>query len=949
MALPSPRPQLRPLVRQLVVAGLGAGCLAAPALAQQQGSTQRVEITGSSIKGAATQGALPVQVISRQEIERQGISTAEQLISVLAANGAGLDNMVSNQGGDFLNGTINSGRSANNGASSASLRGLGPQNTLVLLNGRRLAAHGLNGKSVDLNSIPFAAIERVEVLKDGASAVYGSDAIGGVINFILRRDYQGLQAGASTDITEEGGGNIYRANVLWGLGSLDEQGFNVMATLAYDKNTRLRGNQRSFHNGYQPERGLAPDTTGTPFATINAAAGTALPASFRLPGDPTLYNRVNALALTGSCNQAPNTYAYRGDVTGFPNNDLSCAYDYGKDWSLMQPVERVNLVARGTWKLNEQHSVIGEVTGSRVKSAVEYTPNQITTAARGANYPVGGPFYLNLATLFPTIFKPTNTDPSDTRVFYDANAPIRLRWRCLECGPRQQDTTTDTWRVLVGMEGTLAQWDYKWGLSTAGSTANTVLGDGNLYEAKFKAAMDTGLINPFLRPGQSQTPEAMALIEGAKARGVALYGGGTRLREADFTVSGEVAKLPAGPLQLAVGGDLRKENFFFREDQSGQPAIIGVSAPASLPRADRTVKAVFAELAVPIVKNLDAQVAVRHDRYSDFGNTTNPKVALRWQPVQPLLLRASYGRGFHAPDFDALYAGETDGQFNSDVNDPVLCPDPAQSTTGRGCNIRPGTKAGGNRDLKPEKSKQWSAGFVVSPAAWASFGIDFWQVQIDDRIGTRDPRDVLANYAALSQYVVRDAAGDIDYVRGGFINVAGDKVRGADLSVALRLDTGGGRFDVALDGTYIDSYKSRQYTTDPWTELAGRFGDSTFGYDLKLRWKHTLMVTYTQGPWSTTLTQNFKSGYRQEEDGFGSGVVPAGKPQDVDSYTLYNLTATYTGIRNLSLTAGVRNLFNTSPPFSAHNVDNVAGAGWDARVGDPRGRSYVLGVNYKFY
>src|SRR4051812_42599382 len=155
----------------------------APVPAAAPAPMQRVEITGSSIKRIAVEGALPIQLISREEIERAGITSAEQLVATLSANGTGADNMTSNQGGDFLSGI----KSHNNGAAGASLRGLGSSNTLVLLNGRRVATHGLNGQSVDLNSIPLAAVQRVEVLKDGASAIYGTDAIGGVINFILRK------------------------------------------------------------------------------------------------------------------------------------------------------------------------------------------------------------------------------------------------------------------------------------------------------------------------------------------------------------------------------------------------------------------------------------------------------------------------------------------------------------------------------------------------------------------------------------------------------------------------------------------------------------------------------------------------------------------------------------------------------------------------------------------
>jgi iron complex outermembrane recepter protein len=240
--------QLKTLVQGLVIAGL-----ATPALAQQ---TQRIEITGSSIKRVQAEGALPVQVIRAADIEKQGIATAEQLVSTLSSNGSGINNLATNQGGDFLNSTAD--RAANNGASGASLRGLGSQYTLVLLNGRRVSTHGLSGKSVDLNSVPMAAIDRIEILKDGASAIYGTDAIGGVINFILKRDFTGFSVSGLADITQQGGGDTVGASATFGLGSLDSNGFNFMASFSFDSNSRLRGSQRAFQNGYQPGRGLAP-------------------------------------------------------------------------------------------------------------------------------------------------------------------------------------------------------------------------------------------------------------------------------------------------------------------------------------------------------------------------------------------------------------------------------------------------------------------------------------------------------------------------------------------------------------------------------------------------------------------------------------------------------------------------------------------------------------------
>lgn len=937
--------KLNRLTQSLVMVGLVLPVMAyaqdVPAAPKKdEAKPQRIEVTGSSIKRVRDEGAVPLQVIQAQDLVKQGITSAEQFVATLSSNGNGIDNMTTNQGGDFLGSTAD--RPHNNGAAAASLRGLGAQYTLVLLNGRRLSTHGLNGTSVDLNSIPMAAVDRIEVLKDGASAIYGTDAIGGVINFILKRDYQGLEMTASADKTQHGGGDMYRLSVLGGVGDYEEDGYNALFSLTYDTNNRLRGSQRSFQNGYQPDRGLAPDTTGTPFATIGASSGTALSGYYTLPGDSTRYNKANLLALQGDCSAGTDMVAYRGDITGFNNNNKACAYDYGKQWSLMQPVDRYNLVSKVNFKLSPDHMLTAEVVASHTESAVEYTPIQITTKSAGALYPayvkdssgnlVRSPYYLDLTGLVPG---------------FDNTKDELIRWRCLECGPRQQNTKTDAYRVLLGLEGVLAgDWDYKTGLSYAQSKADTTLGDGYMYQDKLTAAMATGLINPFLLAGQTQTAEAMALLNAAKAKGAKLYGGQASVAEFDATFSREIYRLPAGPMSMALGVDVRNEKYKFNESESSYPAINGVSAPASLDEASRDISAVFGELDVPLMKNLDLQAALRYDHYSDFGSTTNPKVALRWQPLPELAFRTSYSEGFHAPGFEQLYGGASTGQFNSDINDPVLCPN--GGTDANACGIRPEIVTTSNPNLKPETSKQWSIGFVASPLPWLTSSVDFWNIEIDNKIAALSGRALMAHYDQYAQYVVRDADGYISQVNAPFMNQAGAKTRGVDLNLTANIKDGANSWVANFDGTYTSSYKSRFSASDPWTELVGSFGDAIYGYDLHVRWKHQASLTWSRGDWSVTGVQAFTGHYRDEVDGFGSGVTSTNAPTWVKSYTLYHLSATYTGFKDTSVTFGVKNLFDTKPSYSAHNVDNVAGAGWDGRVGDPRMRSFTLRVNHKF-
>ncbi len=888
---------------------------------------ERVEVTGSNVKRAADEAALPVQVITRAELTKAGITSAEQLLSTLSANGTGTDNLSSNVGIQL--GTTDRN---NNGNSSANLRGLGASSTLVLLNGRRVSTHGAKGNAVDLNSIPLAAVDRVEVLKDGASAIYGTDAIGGVINFILRKDYQGGEITGFADITGDGGGNIFRGSILGGWGDIAKDGYNIMASITLDKQELLKGSQRSFSNGNQPLRGLSTDTTGTPFATQTGSAGSAIGASFRTPTTGTsTFTRANLLSFQGNCNSIPGMAQYEFVLNDFAAARFGCTFDTGSTAILLQPNERTNFVSRGAFKLNDTTTAFIEAIASRSVAKKQFEPLQLTTtgALLAARYPVGGRYYQDLSA-YITGFDPTK--------------PIAYRWRCVICGPREIETTSDSYRVLAGLDGVLAgKWDYKLGLSTAGSKADSVLGNGYLKTAPLIAALASGLVNPWLLPGQSQTPEAIALIEAAKARGLKLFGGESTLLQADGSVSGEVWKLPAGAVSVAAGFDLRREGYRFSDGSVGADPTFQAPFDAEFPKVSRNVVAVYGEVLVPIAKGLEVTGALRHDRYSDFGGTTNPKVSIRWNPIEQVTFRGSYNTGFRAPSFFQLYTAQGDAPVPGNIADPVLCPPGTTDPTV--CAIRPNARQGGNPNLKPETSKQWSLGMAFSPTNWLSGTIDLFEIKRSSIIYELTPQQVIANYTTFPGNLVRGSDGRLDgpggYIRAGFVNADGDAIRGMDLSLLASTNAMGAKWTMKLDGTYIDSYKSRVFSTQPYTEFAGQWTTR----DLYVRWKHSLALTYERGPWSTTLTQQFTAGYRDE---LPYGPPPAGYSPDVGSYTRYNLSATYTGIKNTSITAGVKNILNTDPPFTAHNYDFVGGAGWDPRVGDPRGRAFTLNVNYKF-
>ena len=412
----------------------------------------------------------------------------------LPSNASGADNLASNA--DVVSGA----QRGTNGLSSANLRGQGNASTLVLLNNRRVAAHGLQGSAVDVNQIPFAAIERIEVLKDGASAIYGTDAIGGVINFITRTDYEGVGVQSFTDITEQGGGNIYRISGIAGYGDLDEQGFNIMGAVSYSWNRILRGSDRDFVNGNQPNRGLSIDTRGTPIATafnIGANAnqtpggtlltGLTLTAAQRRRTAPR--GGINILDLPGGagCESMDGGMAYDEVLWAVPTAQYACAWDTGRAAVIQQPIQTLTYYGRGVVRISGDHRLSLEVTGSDADSSKQFSANQYSASA--TTLPWAYPRNALTAATYDQVFNairaafdvPSNPNRAAQVAALNARfgLPIAGRWRCIACGPREYETNTKTFRAALGIEGPLwADWDYRAGASYARSESSSVLGTG---------------------------------------------------------------------------------------------------------------------------------------------------------------------------------------------------------------------------------------------------------------------------------------------------------------------------------------------------------------------------------------------------------------------------------------------------------------------------------------
>jgi iron complex outermembrane receptor protein len=956
-------------------------------------------ITGSRIRQDPNNSALPLSIITNRDFQREGISSPEQLISYLTDNGSGADNLASNS--DVVTGAAR----GTNGLSAANLRGQGSASTLILLNGRRVAAHGLQGSAVDVNQIPFAAIDRVEVLKDGASAIYGTDAVGGVINFITKSNFTGIDVAAFNDITQQGDAPIRRLSATVGWGKLEKNGFNVMAAVSKSWNGALFGRDRDFVNGNQPNRGLSIDTRGTPIAsafpinpsgagigiiqagtllggTTGATALTANPGFF-IPGTTTpATGGVNPLRLPGGagCGSVEGGMNYDSALWATPTAALACSWDTGRAATIQQPVDTLTYYGRATARING-HEIYAEITGSDANSSKLFSNNQYSS--NNTSLPIAYPLNALTAPTYNAVYGSiVSVLPA---VAGNYGKPITFRWRCLDCGNREYDTESKTFRATLGIDGPLWDgWDYRAGASYATSTASSVLGGGYHYAGVFRTAQEvafakangipnaviggidpraptapgasapgivglfnSGILNPF---SLTQTPAALAALEAVSARGVKLYGGKYETRQADASISGSLFRLPGGMVKIAAGVDYRRESYKFAGSPYGdgtQPDIFNAAFDNAnaLSGVSRTVKAAYAEALFPIVKQFEISVAGRIDDYTGFGTTTNPKVTAKFRPIDAVMFRASYNTAFRVPTFNQIYNGvlQSPNPGNTLV-DPTTCPSGIVSATNPGCQaITPDTLSGGNVNLGPETAKEYSLGVVLQPTPRISLTADFWSIAVDNTIGTITLQQLLANIGAFGDRVTRtnNVITLIDLRTGNF---GSRRTQGIDFTARASFPVMGGNLLAGFDGTYLLVKREKLLPNLAYTNTRGVF---TLSGDLGLKWKHNAFISYTRNGFAATFSQIYRDGY-QNQALPGSATRPEFNPR-VSPYIIYNASISQTFDNRFTIVGGIRNIFDKDPPFAiTYDSNTGAGSSWEPRVADPRGRSFTISAEVKF-
>ncbi|ANH66514.1 TonB-dependent receptor [Mitsuaria sp. 7] len=882
---------------------LALGAMALPAVAQQQ--LDRVEITGTSIKRIDAETALPVSVITRDTIDKSGASNVQELVDRLSYN---------NGGGIALGQSI--GDSSATGQTGASLRGLGRARTLVLLNGRRLPTYPFSGQGVDLNSVPLAAVERVEVLRDGASATYGSDAIGGVINFITRKDWRGGELSVGLE-TPHKVGDVFSLSGGLGVGDLNKDKFNLMGTFNYQKYDPIRARDRDYAStGNRPDLGIIKDSGNTfPANAVIPSTGRYVPLAANYP------------------NCAPPD-SFKGAS--------NCRYDYTHYIDLVPEQDRYGALVKATFAPSQDHTLFAEAVYSRNEIVLGSSQTPSTTTGKPAYlYPGGGKWYPTAAV---------------DAVQPGYRGPLQISWRMVDGGQRRDKVTNEVLRTVAGAEGTVFGFDYKAAFVYAEGKARDDFVSGIFSDARLVQALATGLINPF-GPNDAAGLAALksAELSGNNRKSKTSNTGG------DFTFSRELFNVGGGNMGLAFGGESRKEKYTDGySDIAGSGDIVGGSGNAGAVTGQRQVSGVFAEANFPVLKSLELNAAVRYDKYSGTkGNSrdgsfsspnlsaTSPKFSVRFTPMTGLLFRASAGKGFRAPALDNLYAPSAGTNTGSNYTDPFY-------DALRGCTAFPNTDHcstqltavnNSNPNLKPEKSKTFTAGLVFEMIKDTSFGVDYFDIKITNGIRALTGDDILKDWfknqsktdpttstSVFSNRLIRDpVTGYLDYVNASLENVGQARVSGFDLNARTRLRTEFGNFTPGWEGTILTKSTETNIISGETIDNLGKYA---VGGPV-VRFKQTFTLDWDLGNWGLSTRYYRQNGYEDYDE-----------VKKVKAYGLADLQGTYKGVKNMVFTVGLRNLFDKKPPSTVQ--EDYFQVGFDPTYADVKGRTFYLRGTYRF-
>lgn len=791
----------------------------------------KITVTGSRIKRSDVEGALPVTVITREQIELSGESSAADFIR----------NLTFNTTGSFR---PQSGSSAQ-GTASVSLRGLGSSRTLVLIDGRRMPKSPSTGADQDLNTIPAGAIERIEILSDGASAVYGSDAIGGVVNVILRSDYEGVEImlGGSEPSIPSSGGEVEEGSIIFG--SAGERS-RLIAGVSWNSREIIFNRANPWN-----ERGTTSYGNNMESWFLNDEGG---------------YD-ITFQAIPGACDFPGKAFYYE------PNSN-TCQFNHTAVSAEEASTDNKSLYSKGSYDVNDNWQVWMNVSIAETESFGRYAPVP-DWAYVGANSP-NNPTNPNSPNFDPTL----GVDPQAIAVYHRFDA----------LGNRDSTVTNRLSSFQAGTTGMIGNAEVELGVSRANNRTSDI-GRNYLLRSAAKTAIGNGsydIFNPYNNDADVLNAMKVVISRISKFDQDEIFG----------SVAFDVFDMANGPVSMFVGAESKKIKYSDQYDSLSEAGQIGGSAGNSA-QGNRTIDSLFFEALVPLLSNLELSFAGRYDDYSDYGSDFAPKVSLRFQPLDNLTLRASYGEGFRAPSLPILTQKES---FSAEsVNDPASCNVLGAPDT---CQLQVDTFFIANPDLESETSKQYSLGVAYEPLDWMNFTLDYYNIEIDNRIRSFGSQ-YLINAAIAGDPipaglgVTRKPSGAIDEITAGYGNQGKVKNTGLDLNMRFNYDLFGGNVSNTLAISHILDYSvdgGRDFTKDPGTPDT----------------RAALNNLYSYGDWSFAWNVNLIGEQYNRVTGNADGSV--NRTGHVPTWVTHDVQLNYHAPWNGKFTLGAQNVFEKYPP-----------------------------------
>lgn len=980
-------------LQALALASAGFVAISAPAFAQDaaQGANadegDAIIVTGSIIRRTDSETPSPVTTVSVESLDKRGISTVQEGLQRIAANnGPALTNSFSANGAFAA------------GASAVSLRGLSTNSTLVLFDGMRAAYYPLSDDGtrnfVDLNTIPDDIVDHVEVLRDGASSSYGADAIAGVVNVITKKNFKGIAGRAEAGISSRGDGSQYRLSMTAGTGDLDNDGYNAYISGFYFNSKQLKNDQRRYPYNSDDYRNICNDGNCGPnnvvdgldndgaypgFSPVVTNTGSTLfvrPASALTGTQNGRYQILNAAA---GCNRSTPYTLTPGELaaTDEDGNLINaaapttvCQEDLTKNYGIINPdIERYGFSARFTARVGDSGEAYAMFNFLQTRVAYDGLPSTIRANAPAPfffpRYSTSGnvAYYGNNNILqLPVYVCPRGTtvactgangtlNPNNPFAAQGENAAIIGR---LPNSLEHDESRTRAYRGAIGIKGQINDnWNYQVD-ATAMHMDLRRKSDGYVYIQHLLDVIADGSFN-FVNPGANSQATMDYLMPTAVSTST------SDMVQAQANIGGSLFDLPGGPLQVGFGVSVRYEAIdspsINSDVNGGTERYYRLNGFAV--KGDRRVYSAYGEINAPIIDQLEINASGRYDRYSGGLNNFSPKIGVKIKPIEQVLLRGTFSRGFRIPSFgEANATFPTTGFVTNNAtlfNDQYLAQYGCTTATFSSCPqyIRTGSYGAtslANPDLKPEKSRSFTAGILVEPMRNVSFSVDYYNIKKTGAITTADNTPALqAYYAGLpipaGFNVIEDvpiAPGDprtprVAFVQSGFINADTIKSEGIDFAANVELPiTDGIRWSSSLEASYILRLET-QFPDGSVQRYDGTLGNFnlTSGSGTP-KWRGTWTNTLDFGKFALSGTANFFGGYDLSAMDQGDDYKDCGQMPDhylpcrVKDYITFDLNAQVRVAENFTFYANMLNVFDKLPPldtvtYGAHAYNPVQG------------------------